>query len=346
MSSSKMLLVLPTLTLLQVLGVSASFENVFFPRSPAGEIIANAAAVLGGGQIVARQIPQGCSYALFAVSFCDSVSPGFSTMNPTLQAPCLCYSSTAWIPDIFDSAMATCASYAKTADTSDYSSLKSLEGFCSSVGPVLAITTSAAKTTPKTTTATRPASTAAATTAAITSAAATTGALTDNPGCVTVGSLISSCSVATQGFTDMPDQSQAACLCYKSGSFVSTSFDNAALSCANYAKTADPTDYSVVQGLEGFCSSVGPVSTTGAVVSAPTGSTTPLTGNGSPSTSSTANAGLPVVTKTIAPTTPSTGGNGAVTVTASTTKTGSAPELTNNAILALVSLALSMALLF
>jgi hypothetical protein len=61
------------------------------------------------------------SFVLGAISYCNSVSPGFTTFNPTAQAPCLCYSSTSWAPGLFDGVAVTCANYISTAVSSDYS---------------------------------------------------------------------------------------------------------------------------------------------------------------------------------------------------------------------------------
>ena len=79
-----------------------------------------------------------CSYVGFALSYCNSVSPGFTTMDPTSQAPCLCYSSTAWAPNMFDGAVLTCAEYVSSVAPSSLSDITALEGFCTDVGNVLA----------------------------------------------------------------------------------------------------------------------------------------------------------------------------------------------------------------
>jgi hypothetical protein len=80
----------------------------------------------------------GCSFVLSAVSFCTSVSPGFLSMAPSLMAPCLCYSSTSWMPTVFDDAVSTCADFISTADAMDYSSFTShYLDFCTEVGDVL-----------------------------------------------------------------------------------------------------------------------------------------------------------------------------------------------------------------
>lgn len=57
----------------------------------------------------------GCYLLSSALSVCTSLTPEFTTLAPSQQAPCLCYSSTVWAPDIFDDAVETCASFASTA---------------------------------------------------------------------------------------------------------------------------------------------------------------------------------------------------------------------------------------
>ncbi|TVY94238.1 hypothetical protein LAWI1_G000761 [Lachnellula willkommii] len=89
----------------------------------------------------------GCSTLSFALSYCSSVSPGFLTMSPSDQAPCLCYSASSFNPSFFDNAVQTCADYAQTADPADYRDIAALEGFCSSVGDVLQNANTAAPTT-------------------------------------------------------------------------------------------------------------------------------------------------------------------------------------------------------
>lgn len=78
-----------------------------------------------------------CSTVGFALSYCNSVSPGFTTMDPSSQAPCLCYSSTVWNPSAFDGAVLTCAEYVSSAAPSSLSDITGLEGFCSEIGNVL-----------------------------------------------------------------------------------------------------------------------------------------------------------------------------------------------------------------
>ncbi|RDL32972.1 uncharacterized protein BP5553_08411 [Venustampulla echinocandica] len=286
-----MLAILPVLALFHARGVRAGFEDLVLPRAPVPGGIEDAAALLlhGGSGLVPRAAPAACSTALEFISFCSSVSPGFLTMNPTRQAPCLCYSSAVWRPSVFDGYVSTCASYARTAAPEDYSAISALQGFCSDVGNVKG--NGAVVTTPSSPQAAAPTTTKPVPTPVITpkpTAAATTTGLDANIGCVTASVLLSSCLAATRGFTTLPTNSQAACLCYNGNSWAPNSFDSGVQACASYAKTADPEDYSVFAALKSFCSDAGDVRAAASTpVPTPSGSdetttTTPLTGTAAP----------------------------------------------------------------
>jgi hypothetical protein len=59
-------------------------------------------------------------------------------MEPSSQAPCLCYSSNTWRPEGFDGPVSSCASFVRTASPEDYSIFSNLAGFCTDVGDVTA----------------------------------------------------------------------------------------------------------------------------------------------------------------------------------------------------------------
>jgi hypothetical protein len=68
------------------------------------------------------------------LSFCNFITPGFSTAPYTDQRSCLCGSSTIvgqFTGAVFDEELSICADYAFTAQSSDYPKLTSLENFCS-----------------------------------------------------------------------------------------------------------------------------------------------------------------------------------------------------------------------
>jgi len=77
-----------------------------------------------------------CSWISHELSFCNSISPGFSTASYTDQRSCLCdrsWSTTIgqFTGAVFDEEVSICADYAFTAQFSDYPKLTSLERFCS-----------------------------------------------------------------------------------------------------------------------------------------------------------------------------------------------------------------------
>jgi hypothetical protein len=225
----------------QVFTMSSTFALVWLLQSLA---IANAGILSAREPAVTPVGEVACEYVYEAISFCASVSPGFTNLPPASQAPCLCYSSTVWEPNFFDNYVFTCAEYVSTAVPADYSDFVALEGFCTSVGDVLS----------------QPASTPAQTTPPPSqSTAAAGGSLDNNPACSFLGAAISFCLSASPGFTTLAPSLQAPCLCYSSTSWDPSPFDNAVATCAGYASTAVPADYSDVVALEGFCTSVGNV---------------------------------------------------------------------------------------
>ena len=84
-----------------------------------------------------------CGFVGSALSYCNSVSPGFTTMDPSSQAPCLCYSSTVWSPSVFDGAVLTCAEFVSSVAPSSLSDITGLESFCTDIGNVLGAGTGA-----------------------------------------------------------------------------------------------------------------------------------------------------------------------------------------------------------
>jgi hypothetical protein len=75
-----------------------------------------------------------CSLVSYFLRFCNSATPGFSTLNYTSQTPCLCYSGTSWAPQFFDNYVTSCAQYVSSVEPLEYPKLTSLEGFCSASG--------------------------------------------------------------------------------------------------------------------------------------------------------------------------------------------------------------------
>jgi hypothetical protein len=245
------------LSFLQILGVHGGFQDGIAPRAP------QAAATTAG--------PAACSAVDDAISFCSSAIPGFATADDTELANCFCYSSTSWIPDVFDGAVYTCAQYAATAfSASAYSDIAGLEGYCSSLGNLEASGAPAAVSATATTSA-----------AEVTPAPASgTIDIFTNSACAFVGSALSYCNSVSPGFTTMDPSSQAPCLCYSSTVWNPTEFDGAVLTCAEFVSSAAPSSLSDITDLEAFCTDIGNVlgSGTGATGSG---------GNGIPLASST-----------------------------------------------------------
>ena len=99
------------------------------------------AATSSGGQAAASSVtqPPPCSTALFLLEYCSSLTPNFASQATSAQAACLCYSSTAWSPNGFDSPYSSCVAYYASAaptDTSDLAVLSSSLGFCAQAGNV------------------------------------------------------------------------------------------------------------------------------------------------------------------------------------------------------------------
>ena len=182
----------------------------------------------------------GCQLVEEALAICCSLTPDFTDMSATAQAPCLCYSSSSWEPNLFDNAVISCANYAFTAIPSAYAPIANLEGFCSSVGNV-----------------NYPASIPATTT---TAATVTSSATLSNSACVVVNSAIAACNQLTPGFSSINGPDHALCLCYISMStWAPTQFDNAVSSCAQFAQSSAPSLYLQYSTLEGFCTGVGDI---------------------------------------------------------------------------------------
>ncbi|KAG9241350.1 hypothetical protein BJ878DRAFT_233363 [Calycina marina] len=226
-----------------------------------------------------------CNVVGSLLSLCDV------TAASTVQADCLCYSSSTWVPSIFDQAIATCADYASTALPADaYSLALYYEGFCTKVGEIHngggkstapAVSPSTPKPSPAISVVTpiqtptltstpaapiRPSSATNPGTALlpITIPTPVVPSSTEldiftNPGCSWVSFALSYCNSVTPGFTTIPVASQAPCLCYSSTLWMPESFDGPVNTCVEYVKTADSTFYTDVTSIMGFCTSVGDV---------------------------------------------------------------------------------------
>ncbi|ESZ92747.1 hypothetical protein SBOR_6859 [Sclerotinia borealis F-4128] len=204
---------------------------------------------------VLQQNP-GCALVSSSLFSCESISPGFTSLLPSAQAPCLCYSSSTWIPTLFDKAVQTCAIFASTAVPGAYPAFVNLEGFCGNIGNIRTSgpATISASTTPVSTT----------------SASTTSGSFipaiptTASPACATAISLIELCVDLIPGFMALGPTQQVSCLCYASlTSWVPKSFDNAVETCSQYAQSASAIAglVSSIDMFDGICESVGDILT-------------------------------------------------------------------------------------
>lgn len=188
-------------------------------------------------KIQKRQDVAACTTVFQAINSCESVTPGFTTMAEAIQARCLCYSGSSWIPGNFDNAIETCAEVAKTYSPSDYSAIIALDGFCTSVGNVVGSATR---------------------TSARASSAAVTGTALPSQ-CSIANAAIEYCDSVSPGFISMPVSKQAPCLCYSSTSFYPDFFDGNIATCIKWASSASPSEASILNPLLGFCSSAGDI---------------------------------------------------------------------------------------
>lgn len=185
-----------------------------------------------------------------AIAICGTLTPGFNTLQPPAQAHCLCYSSTSWIPSIFDNAVKTCADYASKDVPGAYQPLANLEEFCQGIGdvetsvPVFSLTTVYPT---------------VQTTSTSMSMSMSMSASSDQP-CNPVNSMLDDCSSSFNGFWTFQPKDRAKCLCYVStSSWCPTAFDNAVATCEAYAMEAAPSVYATVSSLGGFCAGLGDV---------------------------------------------------------------------------------------
>lgn len=250
-----------------------------------------------------------CAYINGFQSSCAGGNPDFTLLPFTSQASCLCYYSTAWNPDNYDSAFTTCISHIKTALPSDYFKITSFNGGplptapCRGAGNVRHY--SELK-------------------------------IDDNlVACNNIAALADNCSSKyPSGFAlNSPFQSRAPCLCYRNAdpnSYIGPIYDSSAFSCFKYYSTADPVVYSSLLKLNG-----------GNLPSPPCQSVRALSTSRSepkPSTSSSPSPGSSP-TPVVARPTSSTSSKSATTTSATTTSTttgnvGSAdipPSLTGSA---------------
>lgn len=201
-----------------------------------------------------------CSYIEGFSNACASAYSDFQLLPFATQASCLCYSSTAWVPDNYDQAFTSCGNYLETAFPADYASITSVGGGplptapCRDAGNVRSITE-----------------------------------VDDNQlACSQIQNVVAGCSATYSGFDgNAPFVSNAPCFCYRDGdpnSYIGPIYDSSVAKCWDYISTADSAVYNSAKASNGgqipqsLCQSVKalPTSSSSKVV---TTSTAPTPGN-------------------------------------------------------------------
>jgi len=321
------------LGLIPTLVFGVSFQDGIVGRAPFNDLVARIPQADNGGEL--------CSDIGALFSACSAATPGLFDMDSTDIAGCLCYSSTSWIPDVFDGAVSSCADYASTAlPQAEYSAASVFEGFCTAVGDYQNnANPGASATRPNSVsstsipapvgTTTSPLTTPAPSRTASTSAAGASDTVDifTNSACSYVSFALSFCNSATPGFSTMSLSAQAPCLCYSSTSWSPDGFDGPVKTCADFVSTADPPSFTDIAGIEDFCSNIGDI-TTGDVASA-TGGAGIGAGTGTGGVGSV--FGVPAKsTATSSPTTTARRTTTVVPAPASPTSSGDAPSLMKN----------------
>lgn len=203
-----------------------------------------------------------CKSLVAVSSYCNSATPGFSSLIDTFtaEAPCLCYESATWKPQIYDGAVSSCYVYLSTADPSYISSLSSsrsragLGAFqnapCSSAGDVLAgVTQTGSASIPLITTG---------------PSAGLSRYDINLVACNMLDSVTSYCQSKTPSFSRLSFSQQATCACYSGISWDPAPYDSLVSSCFNFISTRNASAYSslVADGLQDSpCEDVGDVLT-------------------------------------------------------------------------------------
>lgn len=185
-----------------------------------------------------------CRSFLAVLSYCSSATPGFSRITAfSAEAPCLCYESATWKPQIYDGVISSCYDYYSTADPSFLSSLSSSRSRaglgsiqsapCSDAGDVLAGVTQ---------------KTASASAPLITTGPSAGLSRYDinRVACNLLDDVTSVCQSATPSFSRLSFSQQATCACYSGISWDPAPYDSLVRSCINYISTRNATAYSLL----------------------------------------------------------------------------------------------------
>lgn len=265
-----------------------------------------------------------CKSYLAVFSYCNSATPGFSSLiDFTAEAPCLCYESATWRPQIYDGVVSSCYDYYSTADPSYLSSLSSSRSSaglgpfqtapCSDAGDVLAgVTQTGSASTPLITTG---------------PSAGLSRYNVNRVACNLLSSVITFCESKTPGFSRLSFSQQATCACYPETSWDPAPYDSLVSSCFKFYSTRNASVYSslVADGLQDS-----PCEDVGDILSLSSGGTAKrLTlSNSRPIFDFTDGAARTITSdegssrRTSSPTTSQRGGSNSATPTQSATKTG------------------------
>jgi hypothetical protein len=173
-----------------------------------------------------------CSLIQDKYTACAAAIPGFITVSPQSQAACLCYSSSVWIADAYDSYWTSCLAEYSTANPDALASARAAAGGtlvtapCRSAGNVLTLPEG------------------------------TPSIPITNPSyaaCATLESKELSCASAIPGYASMSFSDQASCVCYSGRVWEPQSFDDLWGSCVGFlsTETAFASAYSAILSAQG-----------------------------------------------------------------------------------------------
>ncbi|KAK4177329.1 hypothetical protein QBC36DRAFT_345541 [Triangularia setosa] len=179
-----------------------------------------------------------CSVANLVVTSCASAGALATTAPIGEMFDCLCcFSGTALYP-----AYSSCASYiynSVAGATASFSAMSIFWDGCLSVSPIC----SNRPITPKTT----------AIVATTTRDVVTAGSSSTPRACASFANIVRSCSSKIPNFTAISDRELAECMCYDPFGSYTTVAEDYASTCAAWATTAEPTDYSIFAAFTTFC---------------------------------------------------------------------------------------------
>ena len=192
-------------------------------------------------------------------AYCQSATPGFSDYSSfSLRAPCLCYESATWKPQIYDNIVSSCFDYYRTKDPSFISSISSSRSRAGLVGSLPTTPCSSAGNS-------FPGATKSANTPLITTgpSAALSRYDLNLVGCSLITAFSSYCAADVIGFSSLPFSKQASCICYSGISWDPGYYDGLVSSCWHYISTKSTSLYSSYAGGSGIlfapCEVVGDV---------------------------------------------------------------------------------------